>query len=235
MKGPKAETVETMFDSIAPDYDKLNHILSLNVDRRWRRRAIPFITDNNRALEILDVACGTGDFSIDIALHSSASTRIMGLDLSDGMLEVMKQKLGKLGLCGRVSTCKGNCEALPFPDNSFDSVSIGFGIRNFENREAALKEILRVLKPGGHLVILELSIPSIPVVRGLYKFYFLNILPLVGGGISGDKAAYRYLPASVIKFPSKTEWMATMSGCGFRNVTHKALSLGICRMYVAEK
>jgi len=158
-----------------------------------------------------------------------------GLDISEGMLAVMREKLEAEGLEGRVSVGQGDCEAMGFDGARFDRAAIAFGIRNFEHREKALKEILRVLKPGGKLVILELSVPSNPVIRWFYKLYFTGILPVIGGKVSGDKAAYRYLPASVLQFPGKKEWMETMRTCGYAGVRHKAFTLGICRMYVGVK
>lgn len=235
MKGPDAQRIQSLFDSIAGDYDRLNHILSLGVDRIWRRRALKWITDGEPQKDILDIACGTGDFSIETAKHSDSRTSVTGLDLSAEMLKVMSDKVSAAGLDSRIQTEQGNCEHMRFADDSFGRVTIAFGIRNFENREQALREILRVLKPGGRLVILELSVPSNPVLKWFYCLYFKNVLPVVGGLVSGDRAAYRYLPASVLKFPAKEEWMATMRGCGYRNVTHKAYSLGICRLYIGEK
>ena len=234
MKGPQTERIRDLFDSIAKDYDKLNHILSLDVDKTWRKRAIKQIVET-RAQQILDIACGTGDFSIEIARKAHPDTKITGLDLSEGMLKVMDGKVASAGLQERIVTMQGNSEKMDFADGSFDRVTIAFGIRNFENRETALKEILRVLKPGGRLVILELSVPSNPVLNWLYKLYFTKILPWIGGLVSGKKAAYNYLPASVIKFPGKEEWMATMSSCGYDKVSHKAFTFGICRMYIGEK
>ena len=235
MKGPDSEKIEQLFDSIAGDYDRLNHLLSLGTDRSWRRRALKEIVVPGTTQEILDVACGTGDFSLEIAAASTPETLVTGLDLSEGMLAVMREKVARKGLEGRIRMMQGNCESLPFADSGFDCVTIAFGIRNFEHREAALREILRVLRPGGKLVILELSVPESPLLRWGYNLYFTHILPLVGGVISGDRAAYRYLPASVLKFPGRKEWMATMESCGYRNVTHKAFTLGVCRMYTGIK
>lgn len=234
MKGPNTEKIRNLFNSIAGDYDKLNHILSLGVDKTWRKRAIKYIVED-RPQQILDIACGTGDFSLEIARKSCPETKITGLDLSEGMLEVMDRKVAAAGLQQRIVTCQGNSEQMDFDDASFDRVTIAFGIRNFEHRKTALKEILRVLKPGGALVILELSVPSNPVFRWFYELYFTKILPLIGGAVSGDKAAYSYLPASVIKFPGKQEWMATMRDCGYNDVMHKAYTFGICRLYVGRK
>ena len=226
---------EGLFDSIAKDYDKLNHLLSLGIDKTWRRRALKHIVDKERPQRILDLACGTGDFSICIASSAHPETSVTGLDLSEGMLSVMREKVRRKGLEGRIEATRGNAEDLPFEAESFSRVTIAFGIRNFQRREAALEEILRVLEPGGKLVILELSVPSCKPLRWLYNLYFLHILPLVGGLVSGDKAAYRYLPQSVLKFPEPAKWMETMRSCGFSEVTHKSFTLGICRMYVGTK
>ncbi len=226
---PKKEKIQEMFDVIATDYDRLNHIMSLGIDKTWRSRAIKQIA----GAKVLDIACGTGDFSIAIAKKTDAS--VTGLDLSEGMLKVMDEKVRKEGLQDRISTLQGDCENLPFEDCSFDCVTIGFGIRNFEHRETALREILRVLRPDGKLIILELSIPQNPVIRWFYKLYFSGITPTIGGWISGQKSAYRYLPASVIAFPPKDQWMKTMSDCGFSEVKHKAFTLGICRLYTGRK
>lgn len=235
MEGPKTEKIGQMFDSIAPDYDRLNHIMSLDVDRTWRRKALKHIVKKDTAQEILDIACGTGDFSIVIAEHAHPQTHVHGLDLSDGMLKVMRGKVSRKGLEARISCEQGSAEQMRYSDASYDCVTIAFGIRNFEHREAALREILRVLKPGGKLVILELSVPSNPIIRWCYNLYFTRILPLVGGSVSGDKAAYKYLPASVLSFPKKEEWMGIMRSCGYTDVLHKAYTLGICRLYTGTK
>ena len=282
-----------MFDSIAGDYDALNHILSLDVDKIWRKKALKQIVDAPAPARVLDLACGTGDFSIAIAKALSRSHKrvgtpieahvkapakapveapakvpveapakvpveaqvtstgfvtgdsgrsdlmtkghVTGVDLSEGMLAVMREKVGKAGLTEMISIEEGDGENLRFPDNTFDRVTIAFGIRNFEDRPKGLREMLRVLKPGGRLVILELSRPENKVIRWFYDLYFLHILPKIGGKVSGDKAAYAYLPASVAAFPGKKAFMATMREAGFRAVTHKAFTLGICRMYTGEK
>lgn len=235
MRGPDSDKIRMMFNNIAGDYDKLNHLFSLGIDKSWRRRSLKWIVEPGRTQAILDVACGTGDFSIAIAEKAAPATVVTGMDLSDGMLEVMSHKVGKAGLTDRIVTIRGNCEHMPFADNSFDRVTVAFGIRNFQNREAGLTEMLRVLKPGGSLVILELSVPSNKFVRLCYNFYFTRIMPSIGGLVSGDKAAYKYLPASVLKFPGKEEWMATMTAFGYRSVMHKPFTFGICRMYVGWK
>ena len=232
---PDKNKIRQMFDGIASDYDSLNHLMSLGVDRRWRRRALCEIITPDRPQQILDIACGTGDFSLAIAHRMHPAGRVTGLDLSEGMLAVMEKKVEKAGLQERISCLQGDSEAMPFADGSFDVVTIAFGIRNFEHREAALAEILRVLRPGGRLVILELSVPENKLLRGCYNLYFKHFVPWIGGIISGDKAAYRYLPASVQRFPGRREWTATMVRCGYTDVRHKAFTCGLCRMYVGEK
>lgn len=223
-----------MFDSIAASYDKLNHLMSLNVDKGWRKKALKKILDRDAPLQALDLACGTGDFSIAIA-KAMQDGHVTGVDLSEGMLAVMRKKVKEDGLDERISCESGDGENLRFDDNSFDRVTIAFGIRNFEDKDKGLREALRVLKPGGRLVILELSRPRNPVIRWFYDLYFQRVTPLIGGKVSGDKAAYKYLPASVKGFPGKKEFTAMMAAAGFSGVTHKAFSLGICRMYTGEK
>jgi len=244
---PKKEKIRSMFDSIAGDYDALNHIMSLDADKGWRRKAMKQVlegTSSAQDLRILDLACGTGDFSIAIAqrMREIASEegkpvrgRIDGVDLSEGMLKVMEGKVEDKGLSDIISISQGDGENLPYEEGTFDRVTIAFGIRNFQDREKGLREMLRVLKKGGRLVVLELSLPDNPLVRWAFNLYFLHILPLIGGKVSGDKAAYRYLPASVVGFPKKKEFMETMSSCGFSGVSHKAFTFGICRMYTGEK
>jgi demethylmenaquinone methyltransferase/2-methoxy-6-polyprenyl-1,4-benzoquinol methylase len=234
MNMPKKEKVQEMFDNIAGDYDALNHVMSLDVDKRWRRKALRRLADDSRRLEILDLACGTGDCSIEIA-EKIKDCHITAADISEGMLDVMRRKVADKGLSEKITIETGDGENLPFGDGTFDRVMIAFGIRNFEDKDKGLREMLRVLKPGGKLVLLELSLPSNRFMRWLYDLYFLHLMPRIGGKISGDKAAYRYLPASVVKFPPKKEFMNMMAAAGFRNIRHKALTLGICRMYTGEK
>lgn len=232
---PNRDKVRQMFDDIALNYDALNHIMSLNVDKSWRRRALKKIISPDSTQQIMDLACGTGDFSIAIARAMPDGSHVTGVDLSEGMLEVMRKKVEEAGLSDRISIQTGEGENLAFPDGTFDAVTIAFGIRNFENREQGLREVLRVLKPGGRIIILELSEPSNPVVRWFYNIYFTRLMPLIGRKVSGNGAAYHYLPASVLNFPKKEAWMQTMRSCGFGEVTHKAFSLGICRMFTGCK
>ena len=223
-----------MFDSIAKDYDSLNHIMSLSIDKIWRKKAIRKIKDAGDSPRVLDVACGTGDFSIAIA-KAIWNGKVIGVDISKEMLEVMRRKVLKNNLESIISQEVGDGENLRFPEDSFDRVVNAFGIRNFEDRDKGLKEALRVLKPGGRLVILELSRPQNRIIRWFYDLYFLNILPKIGGKVSGDKKAYMYLPASVKAFPGKKEFMELMREAGFANITHRALTFGICRMYCGDK
>ena len=232
---PQKEKIQQMFDGIAPDYDRLNHLMSLGVDRSWRRRALREIVTPGQPQQLLDIACGTGDFALAQARRMHADSHITGLDLSEGMLAVMREKVSKAGLDGRISCEQGDSEQMRFADGSFDCATIAFGIRNFAHREAALEEIRRVLKPGGRLVILELSVPENKLLRWAYNLYFMHFVPWIGGLISGDKAAYTYLPASVQAFPGRPEWTATMQRCGFANVRHCAFTFGLCRMYIGEK
>lgn len=232
---PKKENIRKMFDNIASEYDKLNHILSLDIDRTWRRKAVREIVSGNAPLEILDVACGTGDFSIAIAKAAGRDSHITGVDISEGMLSGGKEKIGKAGLGDMISMQTGDCEQLAFGSGRFDRVAAAFGVRNFEHLETGLKEMARVLKPGGKLVILELSVPGNPILRFLYKLYFLHMLPAIGGLVSGNKSAYTYLPASVLKFPAPEKFMETMSSCGFADVRSRAFTFGICRMYTGTR
>lgn len=229
----KKEKIEKLFDKIAPDYDKLNHILSLNIDKGWRSKAVREIIDKDTPLNILDVACGTGDFIIEIAKKAAAGSKMTGIDLSEGMMSIGREKLAAAGIEATLE--QGDCEALKYSEGTFDRISVGFGVRNFENLPTGLKEMHRVLKPGGKLVILELSVPSNAFIRWCYKLYFLKILPVIGGLISGERGAYEYLPASVLHFPAPDKFQAMLREAGFAEVKHKALTLGICRMYICKK
>jgi demethylmenaquinone methyltransferase/2-methoxy-6-polyprenyl-1,4-benzoquinol methylase len=231
---PKKEQIQQMFDGIAPSYDRLNHLMSLDVDKRWRRRALKEIVDGT-SQEILDVACGTGDSTIAIALAAGSGSRVTGVDISEGMMALVVRKAAHEGVHDRIRLQVADGENLPFKDGSFHRVSCAFGIRNFEHKELGLKEFYRVLKPGGKAVVLELSLPRNRTLRRLYDVYFTRILPWVGGRLSGDKAAYRYLPASVHAFPSPERFCVLMQKAGFSRVRYRSLSLGLCCMFVGEK
>ena len=231
--------VRSMFNNIAPTYDKLNHILSLNIDKIWRRKAVKRIVKNLRNSEtenlktpnsqVLDMACGTADSTI--ALAKAGVPRVTGVDISEGMLKVGEKKIEELNLKSVISLKVEDCENLSFEDNTFDAAFIAFGIRNFEDKKKGLKELHRILKPKGLLLILELSVPQNRILLSLYKLYFLHILPFIGKKISGDNKAYTYLPQSVMNFPKPKDFLQTMEECGFNDVRQKALTFGLCRIY----
>lgn len=229
----KKDGIRKLFDNIAPDYDKLNHILSMNIDKGWRKKAVRELIDVVSPLEILDVACGTGDFTIEIAQKAPAGSCVIGIDLSEGMMKIGREKIKAAGV--EAELVQGDCEELPYGDCSFHRISVGFGVRNFEHLDIGLKEMCRVLRPEGKLVILELSVPSNAFIRWCYKLYFLKILPVIGGLVSGDRGAYEYLPASVLNFPLPDKFIPMMRQAGFRSVRHIPLTLGICRMYIGIK
>ncbi|MBN2167195.1 MAG: bifunctional demethylmenaquinone methyltransferase/2-methoxy-6-polyprenyl-1,4-benzoquinol methylase UbiE [Marinilabiliaceae bacterium] len=230
-QGNKKKQVAIMFDNIAPKYDLLNHLLSLGIDKIWRRNAIQLLKHINSP-KILDVATGTGDLAI--ALNKKLNASVVGLDLSNEMLQVAKEKVLKLNIRD-VELVQGDSENLPFADNTFDAVTVAFGVRNFENLKLGLKEMKRVLKPSGKMVILEFSKPKYFPMKQLYNFYFSVILPMVGGLISKDKAAYTYLPESVKHFPQDLEFINVLEGIGMNKVSQKRETFGIATIYFSEK
>ena len=229
----KKEGIRRLFNSLASDYDRLNHILSLNIDKGWRKKAVREIADKESPLKVLDIACGTGDFTIEIAAKVAAGSEIIGVDISEGMMEIGKEKILKAGVAAEMIVA--DCEALPYEQNTFDRISVGFGVRNFEHLEQGISEMFRVLKPDGRLVILELSLPSNPLIQSCYLLYFKKILPVVGGFFSGDRGAYEYLCKSVLRFPAPDRFITMLKSAGFNKVQHKSFTFGICRMYVCEK
>ena len=229
----KGERIQGMFDSIAPRYDFLNRLLSCGVDRRWRRFAVRQVRFAEHG-RILDVATGTGDVALEIASQTPASVAIVGVDFSREMVELGRQKVRNSPFADRISMEVAPCEAIPHPDGSFDSVTIAFGIRNVVDRARGLAEMHRVLKPGGRVVILEFSTPRSRIFKALYHFYFLRVLPVIGGLFS-EFSAYKYLPDSVLEFPTRDEFKALMAGVGFRNLAHYDLTGGIATVYVGEK
>ncbi len=230
--GAKKQQVARMFDHISGRYDFLNHFLSLGIDIVWRRKAIRLLRDKHPK-QILDVATGTGDFAIEaLALHPE---QVIGVDISEGMLEVGRKKLRDRKLDERVSLRSGDSEKLPFEDNFFDAVIVAFGVRNFENLEAGLREMLRVVKPGGTVVILEFSKPSKFPMKQLYNVYFTAILPWIGRWISRDSSAYRYLPESVQAFPDGKAFLDVLSGMGYKNPQCDPLTFGISSLYWGSK
>lgn len=228
----KKEQVAQMFDNISPKYDFLNHLLSLGIDKGWRRRAVKEIGACKPQV-IIDIATGTADFAIEAA--SLKPKQIIGVDISEGMLQIGRKKIQQKGLDPLITLQKGDAEHLPFEDNYADAITIGFGVRNFEHLQKGLSEIYRILKPQGLVVILEPAIPQRFPIKQLFHFYFKNILPLIGRMISKDNAAYNYLPNSVKAFPHGKEFLSICQSVGFTKLEYKPLTLGICAMYVLSK
>lgn len=228
----KKKQVAEMFDSISGKYDFLNHFLSLGIDIRWRKKAIKMLKDLNPK-QILDIATGTGDFAIE-ALKLNPD-KVIGVDISEGMLNVGRKKMKKRGYSEIIDMQSGDSENLHFEDNKFDAVIVAFGVRNFENLEKGLAEMNRVLRPGGRAVILEFSKPTIFPFKQLYNFYFRWILPKIGKIVSKDNAAYTYLPESVKEFPYGNEFIGILEKTGYKNTKCKPLTLGISSIYLGEK
>jgi demethylmenaquinone methyltransferase/2-methoxy-6-polyprenyl-1,4-benzoquinol methylase len=230
----KKEQVEQMFDNIAPTYDRLNHILSFNIDRMWRRRVVRIVRRSN-AQSVMDIATGTGDLAIAMAKRVD-DIRILGVDLSEEMLRVAAEKVARQGLAERITLKKGDAEGLDMvATESMDVVTVAFGVRNFENLEKGLSELYRALKPGGKLVVLEFSIPSNRLVRWAYAQYSHRLLPRIGAMISKDRKAYDYLPDSVEEFPAPERFMDILHGVGFKSAKAKSQSFGIAHIYEATK
>ncbi|MDC1516334.1 bifunctional demethylmenaquinone methyltransferase/2-methoxy-6-polyprenyl-1,4-benzoquinol methylase UbiE [Cyclobacteriaceae bacterium] len=228
----KKEQIAAMFNSISGKYDFLNHFLSLGIDILWRKRAVRLLTKYQPQL-ILDIATGTGDFAIEAL--SLKPKKIIGVDISEGMLSVGREKLIKKNLTDKIELISGDSEVLPFEDNFFDAVIVSFGVRNFENLEKGLSDMLRVLKPGGKVVILEFSKPKSFPFKQLYKFYFQWILPKIGKLISKNHAAYTYLPDSVQAFPDGDDFLNILDKIGFQKNQCTPLTLGISSIYFGSK
>jgi demethylmenaquinone methyltransferase/2-methoxy-6-polyprenyl-1,4-benzoquinol methylase len=228
----KKAQVEEMFDNIAPTYDFLNHFLSAGIDRRWRRKAVDSIASISPKV-ILDLATGTGDFAVE-ALRLSP-TKVIGGDISDLMMNVGRDKAKKLKATDVLEFQRVDSENMPFEDNKFDAITVGFGVRNFENLEKGLTEMRRVLRPGGRIAILEVAKPKQFPMKQLYSIYFHYILPFVGRLFSSDVRAYTYLPESVNAFPEGEDFVAILNKVGFRQVGYQPLTFGICAFYTCEK
>ncbi len=228
----KKQQVARMFDSISGRYDFLNHFLSLGIDILWRKKAIALLRDLQPKI-ILDVATGTGDFSIEAL--SLKPEKIIGVDISEGMLEVGRQKMRTRKIDSIIELRLGDSENLPFTDNFFDAVIVAFGVRNFEDMKGGLTEMLRVVKPGGKVIVLEFSRPSKFPMKQLYSVYFTTILPLIGRWVSRDQAAYRYLPESVQAFPDGKDFVKILSDIGYKNPQCNPLTFGISSLYWGTK
>ena len=229
----KKEEVRAMFDNIAPAYDRLNHTLSLSVDRIWRRRVVR-IVGRLHPRRVLDMATGTGDLAVMMA-RSIPEAHIKGVDLSEGMLDVARRKVAARGLEERVTLEAGDAETAVAAAGSVDVVTVAFGVRNFGALGRGLAELSRALRPGGRIVILEFSTPTMPVFGRLYDWYSHRVLPRIGGWLSHDRQAYDYLPRSVDEFPQPEEFLTILAAAGFRNCRARSQSFGIAQIYTAEK
>ena len=229
----KKVQVRNMFNNIAPTYDRLNHILSVNIDRLWRRRVVRLV-QKMKPQQILDVATGTGDLAIAMA-RKIEGCRILGVDLSEQMLAVAREKVAACGLSETIALAVGDAEHLEVADGSVDVATVAFGVRNFENLEQGLREMHRTIKEGGHIVILEFSTPRARLFGALYHWYSHKVLPFIGRLISRDGAAYDYLPSSVDEFPAPEKFMEMLAGVGFKNCKARGQSFGIAQIYTAER
>jgi demethylmenaquinone methyltransferase / 2-methoxy-6-polyprenyl-1,4-benzoquinol methylase len=229
----KKEQVADMFDNIAAKYDVLNRILSGGIDIYWRKKGLSMIKDRNNEF-VIDIATGTGDLAIE-ALKTLKSKKIIGVDISEGMLNVGRQKMIKLGLADKIDMQMGDSEKLLFDNNTFDTAIVSFGVRNFENLLKGLTDINRVLKTGGTCLILELSSPKVFPFKQLYWFYSTKILPTIGKLVSKDNRAYTYLPESVKAFPDGKDFLYIFEQAGFKETSATPLTFGICTVYIGKK
>ena len=229
----KKQQVADMFNNISGTYDFLNHFLSLGIDIIWRKKAIRTLKPSHPQY-LLDVATGTGDFALE-AIRMLQPQKVIGVDISQGMLDVAKEKIAKKGLGDQFEVALGDSENLPFTNDTFDAVTVAFGVRNFENLEKGLSDICRVLKPGGKAVILEFSKPRVFPVKQLYHFYFNHITPRIGKLFSKDHRAYSYLPESVAQFPDGQQFTDILHRVGFSQAVSRPQTFGICTLYIGTK
>lgn len=232
-EGSKQEQIRRMFDKIAPSYDRLNHTLSLGIDRRWRRTAVDAL-GKHQPQQILDIATGTGDFALLLAKRIKPQ-HIVGADISEGMMAVGREKVKEEGLQNVISFQYEDCMQLSFPDGSFDAVTSSYGVRNFQNLDKGLQEMQRVLRPGGHLLIVELTPPPSFPMKQLFWLYAHVVMPLLGRLISHDDSAYTYLPASMEAFPQPEQMEGILRKAGFTEVQWRRFTFGISTMYLATK
>lgn len=230
---PKTDQVRDMFDSIAPAYDFMNRAMTFGVDKWWRSVAVRMIC-NARPANILDIATGTADLAIKLA-DKINSAHVTGVDLSANMIEIGRKKVEEQNLGNRIDLMTADCLALPFEDDTFDCVTVAYGVRNFEHLDRGYAEMFRVMKSGGILVVIELSTPVNPVVKPFYKLYTRHIIPLAGKIVSKDVRAYSYLPESIAAVPQGDNMLALISGAGFTDCRFKTLTFGTCSIYSAKK
>lgn len=228
----KAEAIENMFDAVAPRYDLLNRVLSLGIDRYWRSRAVRTLSDV-QLTRVLDVATGTADLALKIQ-RTLRPRETVGIDLSTEMLRLGQKKIDRKGLGSRISLVEGDAAALPFDDDSFDAAFVAFGVRNFEDLDAGLGDIQRVLRSGGSLVVLEFSQPRTFPIKQLYGWYSKHVLPRIGGLLSPDEGAYEYLPSSVAAFPDGPDFLNRLVDVGFTDVQWEPLTFGIASLYTGR-
>lgn len=229
----KTEQVREMFDNIAPAYDRLNRAMSFGLDRSWRRKAVKMVAATNPK-HLVDIASGTGDFAISLA-KAMPQAMITGLDLSEGMVGIGREKVNEAGMDNRINLVVGDCLASPLPAGEADAVTVAFGVRNFANLAAGYRAMLEMLRPGGILCVIELSTPSSPIVKPFYNLYTRCIIPMMGRMVSHDSRAYSYLPESIAAVPRGNAMLDLMRGAGFVNTEYKTLTLGVCSIYIGYK
>jgi demethylmenaquinone methyltransferase / 2-methoxy-6-polyprenyl-1,4-benzoquinol methylase len=232
-EGTKKDQVEEMFDTIAGSYDFFNHFFSFGIDRTWRKKAIALFSDVRSGV-ILDVATGTADMAIE-SCKKNKNVKIIGIDISEKMLDIGREKIEKRGFSERIELVKADSENLPFEDNYFSGTMVAFGVRNFGDLAKGLSEIYRTLKPEGVFVVLEFSKPRGILFKPLYSFYFKKIIPFIAGIFSKDQKAYSYLPASVMNFPEREDFISCLGKAGFRNCACKPLTFGVAVLYFCYK
>ena len=229
----KSQQVEAMFDNIAPAYDFMNRAMTLGIDKSWRKLAVNLAAREESSKKVLDVATGTGDLAIALA-KAIPRASVIGIDLSEKMLEEARKKVAEAGIADRVVLMPGDCLSLPFDDATMDVVTVAFGVRNFENLERGLAEMRRVLRPDGRLIMLELSVPQSRIVRPLYQIYTRGVIPMVGRMVSKDTSAYSYLPASIAAVPQGDDMVRLIRNAGFKSAVYRPLTFGVCTLYVGQ-
>lgn len=217
-----------MFNEIAPHYDFLNHFLSFNIDRSWRRRLVKKVCAA-KSSEVLDLACGTGDVTLSLA---KKGIKVTGMDISEKMLDIAKSKKHSVG---EIAFINAPADSIPFPDDSFDAVTISFGIRNFDHRPKCIEEIHRIIRPGGIVAILEFTIPQNKLWKSIYTFYFRKFLPAIGKTVSRQQFAYTYLPLSAFEFPQREAFCSELEDGGFKDVSYDSMTGGIACLYIGTK
>lgn len=222
-----------MFNNIAPSYDIMNRMMTMGIDRQWRRRAVRTVACTSPST-ILDIATGTGDLAIALS-RACPKAKVTGIDLSQGMMDIATQKVSAAGMSDKISFRACDALHMPFADDSFDAITVAFGVRNFEHLREGYAEMYRVLHPGGLLCVLELSTPSSPIVKPFYSFYTRAVIPLVGRMVSRDNRAYSYLPQSIRAVPVRKAMTDIIAATGFREAAYKSLTFGVCTMYTATK